>query len=194
MIPAPLYILAGGRSSRFGSDKALTRIDGQPLIVRLAEALAEVTDGVWAVADVPDKYAHVGIPTLADEQAHLGPIGGLARAMTHRLQDRGKGHLWLTACDWLDPAPSSLAPLADAIDASPDAAAAAYRDAQARWQPLPSLWHTRSLPAVREALRVERLAMWRLLEAVDALPVAFPAGHPQLKHANTPQELQGARR
>jgi molybdopterin-guanine dinucleotide biosynthesis protein A len=39
-------VLAGGRSTRFGSDKLAASLDGVPLVRRAVDALAAVTDGV----------------------------------------------------------------------------------------------------------------------------------------------------
>ena len=37
------FILAGGRSSRFGSDKARAVVHGQPLLMRLFQQVASLT-------------------------------------------------------------------------------------------------------------------------------------------------------
>ena len=77
----PLYILAGGHSSRFGGDKALADLDGQAMILRVAEQWAPWTARVCVVAERPEKYAGLGLRTIADRITGLGPIGGLARAL-----------------------------------------------------------------------------------------------------------------
>lgn len=72
-------ILAGGRSSRFGSDKALARLHGQPLIAHVAAALAaetphlRITGRSWPGCERLDDLPHPG----------LGPLGGLAAALAH---------------------------------------------------------------------------------------------------------------
>lgn len=72
-------VLAGGKSSRFGSDKALALLDGRPLIEhalmnlrRHADAVAVAgrhLDGVTSIADLPSP--------------DLGPLGGLCGALAH---------------------------------------------------------------------------------------------------------------
>ena len=60
------FVLAGGRSRRFGTDKARACINGQPLVQRIADHLLPEAKGVCVVADRADKYADLGLATLAD--------------------------------------------------------------------------------------------------------------------------------
>ncbi|MES1257997.1 MAG: NTP transferase domain-containing protein, partial [Acidobacteriota bacterium] len=74
------WILVGGRSARMGSDKALLRIGGRPLALRIADAVAEVCGPVTLVGD-PARYASLGLPVLADEFAGEGPLSGIEAAL-----------------------------------------------------------------------------------------------------------------
>lgn len=72
-------MIAGGRASRFGSDKALALWDGQPL---LAHAVATIGPWVDEVAVVGREWR--GLPAIADLPAPgLGPLGGIAGALAH---------------------------------------------------------------------------------------------------------------
>jgi molybdopterin-guanine dinucleotide biosynthesis protein A len=72
-------ILAGGRSRRFGTDKAATPIDGVPMIERIHAALAAEVDAV-VVCGRPWR----DWPMLADMPGPgLGPLGGLLAALAH---------------------------------------------------------------------------------------------------------------
>lgn len=72
-------ILAGGRSTRFGSDKALATLDGRALIDRVADALAPQVDALIVVG-----RSHPGMAGVADRPAAgLGPLGGIAGALHH---------------------------------------------------------------------------------------------------------------
>jgi molybdopterin-guanine dinucleotide biosynthesis protein A len=67
-------VLAGGRSSRFGSDKALAMLDGRTLLDHAVAALgshcnALVVVGRGEIADWP--------------RADMGPLGGIAGALIH---------------------------------------------------------------------------------------------------------------
>jgi molybdopterin-guanine dinucleotide biosynthesis protein A len=72
-------VLAGGRSSRFGSDKALARWRGKPLLAHAVDALASQSDAVVVAGrDAP------GITCVPDwPTSDRGPLGGLAGALRY---------------------------------------------------------------------------------------------------------------
>jgi len=72
-------VLAGGQSRRFGSDKALALLDGQPLIVHVIARLRPQVDALVVVG-----RDHVTEVTVPDVPAPgLGPLGGLNAALAH---------------------------------------------------------------------------------------------------------------
>ncbi len=87
-------VLAGGRSSRFGSDKALALLDGRPLIHHAINALARHTDHVIICGgDRP------GFPSIPDRPApDQGPLGGLNAAL-HHAAAQGYDAVLTTGCD-----------------------------------------------------------------------------------------------
>lgn len=72
-------VLAGGRSSRFGSDKALALLAGQSLLEHAIAALRPHVDAVVVVGrEVADQ------PTIADWPApDMGPMGGITGALRY---------------------------------------------------------------------------------------------------------------
>lgn len=85
-------VLAGGRSSRFGSDKAAALFAGRPLIDHAADALRPWVDAVVVIGGdrpgaVPDR-----------PRPDLGPLGGLAGALAHA-RDTGFDTVLTLACD-----------------------------------------------------------------------------------------------
>jgi len=76
-------ILAGGKSSRMGQDKAFLEMDGRPLLARQIELVraggaAEVfisgRDGV--------DYSAFGCRVLKDQLPYVGPLAGIERALS----------------------------------------------------------------------------------------------------------------
>ena len=57
----PVYILAGGRSRRFGRDKARATTGGAALVVRLAELLTPVAQSITVIAGRPGAYDDLGL-------------------------------------------------------------------------------------------------------------------------------------
>jgi molybdopterin-guanine dinucleotide biosynthesis protein A len=75
------FILAGGRSSRMGADKAFLELAGKPLIVRAVELARGVVPDVKIVGD-PRKCAPFGT-VIADVYRDRGPLGGIHAALTN---------------------------------------------------------------------------------------------------------------
>ncbi|HEY4053740.1 MAG TPA: molybdenum cofactor guanylyltransferase [Terriglobales bacterium] len=73
------FVLAGGKSSRMGTDKALLRLDGQALIVHALALATSVTNDVKIVGD-PEKFASFG-EVVPDIYAERGPLGGIHAAL-----------------------------------------------------------------------------------------------------------------
>ncbi len=72
-------VLAGGQSSRFGSDKALADLGGQTLLARAVQALEAQCDAVIVVG-----RETAPAPTLPDwPRPGMGPLGGIAAALRH---------------------------------------------------------------------------------------------------------------
>jgi len=67
------FVLAGGRSSRMGRDKALVELAGQSLLQRAVDSTSSVVDEVKIVGD-PAKYSSFG-RVVPDVYAHRAPLG-----------------------------------------------------------------------------------------------------------------------
>ncbi len=74
------FILAGGKSSRMGSDKASLEIAGTSLISRAARLLASVTANPTIIAST-SLYRSLGTPVVADDWPDSGPLGGIATVL-----------------------------------------------------------------------------------------------------------------
>ena len=74
-------VLAGGKSSRFGSDKAMAPVDGVPMVARVANELSKVCGAGVVISGNPSQYAELGYPTVPDKYAELGPMGGIVSTL-----------------------------------------------------------------------------------------------------------------
>jgi molybdopterin-guanine dinucleotide biosynthesis protein A len=72
-------VLAGGRSTRFGSDKAAALLAGQSLLDHALAALAPHVDAVVVVGRLIDGQAMIADWPSPD----LGPLGGIAGALRY---------------------------------------------------------------------------------------------------------------
>jgi len=85
-------ILAGGEARRFGSDKALARLDGRALIDHVAAQLAPHCDGLILCG----RAGEGGVPDRP--KGGLGPLGGLNAAL-HAAAGWGAARVLLAPCD-----------------------------------------------------------------------------------------------
>lgn len=78
------FVLAGGRGTRMGRDKALITINGQTLIERALGILRGVVDVPRIAGARPDleRYA----PVVADLRKDCGPLGGIEAALSASAQ------------------------------------------------------------------------------------------------------------
>jgi molybdopterin-guanine dinucleotide biosynthesis protein A len=74
------FILAGGKSSRMGSDKAFLQLGGETLLQRALKLAREVAGEVRIVGDASKfkEFAQV----VEDEYRERGPLGGIHAALT----------------------------------------------------------------------------------------------------------------
>ncbi|MBW9062167.1 molybdenum cofactor guanylyltransferase MobA [Rhizobium herbae] len=81
----PAVILAGGRSSRMGSDKAALLLGGRPLLSRIIDRLAPQAAGVGINSNIIARLDFApGIAVFADTvPGHAGPMAGVLSAMRH---------------------------------------------------------------------------------------------------------------
>ncbi len=186
IVKLPAYILSGGRSSRFGSDKARAELGGTPLVRRLADMLAPHVSRVTVVADIKDKYQDLDLATIADRLPGLGPIGGLHAALSDLRSE--EPWLLLTSCDlitinghWIDGL---------LLRAEFDVPCVAYR--WDRWEPLLALYHSSITGMVEERIHAGQTAMQDLLDAARAEAMPLPGDWPQVPQVNTPGDLRAA--
>ncbi len=177
-----VYILSGGKSSRFGSDKARAEIDGEPLIKRIVRILAPCASSFTAVAESPGKYADLGVRTIADVRAGLGPIGGLVTA----LKDLpNPGWLLLCSCDMVAVDCEWVNTL---LAARPSNSQAAAFEGE-RIEPLFALYHSSLIEEIERGIAAGELSPSGLIARVPSSRLPLPANWPKLAHVNTRAEL-----
>ena len=174
------FVLAGGRSSRMGRDKALLRHWGVPLVVRTAAAVMEAAGSVTILGD-PTVYGHFGWPALPDAAPGLGPMGGLLTALEHT---RSEWNL-LVACDMPEVSPDLLRELLQKTSRARGRCVAPVLEGG--FEPLCAVYKRSALPEVRAAIAAGRLAMRDLLPLLNVVPVAG-LDAACFRNVNTPED------
>jgi molybdenum cofactor guanylyltransferase len=106
--PLTAIVLAGGKSSRMGRDKALLPIQNVPLLQLVCTAAADCADKIYVVTPWQECYQHLilsksefvrEIP-LPGETENQGPLVGFAQGLTQiNLAHRNTEWVLLLACD-----------------------------------------------------------------------------------------------
>ncbi|WP_091263993.1 molybdenum cofactor guanylyltransferase [Gillisia sp. Hel1_33_143] len=89
-----VFILAGGKSRRMGSEKGLVNFHGEPMIARILKVLEELDLPVRIISSNSD-YLEFGTPVYQDLIPDKGPLGGLYTA----LEISSAPKIILLACD-----------------------------------------------------------------------------------------------
>ena len=174
-----VYILAGGRSRRFGSDKARVVVGGKPAILALADELGGGGRPITVVARTQNAYSDLGLRTIADVIPEKGPLGGVLTALEDVGHDRW---VFIAACDWRGVRGEWVRLL---VDAKAPRGAVLYDSP--RKQPLFGLYHASLRDAVRERIERNQLAMMAWLGDVDITWVPTPAGWDDAFNMNEPE-------
>ncbi len=74
-------LLAGGKSSRFGSNKALTKLAGRTMIEHPAKILTELFKNRLLITNTTAEYAFLGWPMTGDIYPDAGPLAGIHAAL-----------------------------------------------------------------------------------------------------------------
>lgn len=79
------YVLAGGKSSRMGQDKALLELAGKPLAMHAVTKLRRVCKDVHILSSRPELEAFA--PLVRDMNEGCGPLAGLEAGLGHSWHD-----------------------------------------------------------------------------------------------------------
>jgi molybdenum cofactor guanylyltransferase len=77
------FVTAGGRSIRFGQDKALVKLGGEVMLARMCRIVSQATGSVTIIADRQRPYAGFSAPVIEDMWPGEGPLGGIVTALLH---------------------------------------------------------------------------------------------------------------
>lgn len=186
--PLAGLVLAGGRSVRFGGEKAVALLEGRPLLAWAAERLrtvcASVGVNVRPGTEAEAMAKGLGLPTLHDVAGDaLGPLAGVKVGLIWA-EEQGARTLAVSPCDAPLLPDDLYARLLERAEGG--AAMAETRDGR---QPLCALWPVAALPVVREALAGgAHPPTWQVLERLGARKVFFE--HPEaFENVNTRDDL-----
>jgi len=183
------FILAGGKSTRMGADKAFVDMNGCTLLARALELARSLTPDVRIVGD-PAKFASFA-PVVEDIFRNCGPLGGIHAALR-------ASHTELNLMLAVD-IPFVSPPLLQYLikRARSSSATVTVAHSGGGWQPLCAIYRREFADAAEQSLRAGRYKIDALFAAQtqtiaeeDLQAAGFP---PNLfRNLNTREELAEA--
>lgn len=185
-------VLAGGKSSRMGQDKALIPVEGVPLLQRVYGIAKECADPVYVVTPWPERYQDLLLPgcqfirevPLSGESLAHGPLVGFAQGLAEVQTE----WVLLLACDLPRLRVEVLQDWVTRLDSVGDNAIAALADHPKGWEPLCGFYRRRCLPQLLEFINQggRSFQQWLGQYPVEVLPLPEPE---MLFNCNTPEDL-----
>ncbi len=177
-------ILAGGKSTRMGTDKALINIQGVPML-QLICSIAEVcSHQVYVVTPWPERYQQILTPnsqfilevpltgeTENQPRTH-GPLVGFMQGLA--IVDTN--WVLLLACDLPNLRPEILQIWISQLDTIPENAIAALVKNNQIWQPLCGFYRSRCLPQLAQYINQggRSFQQWLKSYHIYELPLTDP--------------------
>ena len=152
-------ILAGGKSTRYGSNKAFAEVHGVRLIERTIRVMGQVFPRLLLVTNTPAEYAYLQLPMVEDLIKGLGPLGGIYTGLEVMEDENGL----FVACDMpflKEDLLRYMVTLRDDYDAVVP---------RVKWmvEPLHALYTKNCLPSIREFIRSHEHQIFKFFQKIN---------------------------
>ncbi|BBD58528.1 molybdopterin-guanine dinucleotide biosynthesis protein A [Nostoc sp. HK-01] len=179
-------VLAGGKSSRMGQDKALLTVEGVPLLQRVCYVAAACADSVYIVTPWPKRYQHLYLPRcqfIQEAPLNQGALVGFAQGLAQVQTD----WVLLLACDLPKLQVEVLQGWAVELDNVSEDAIAALAHHTKGWEPLCGFYHRRCLPQLLDFINQGGRSFQQWLQQHSVQVLAVPDTN-MLLNCNTPED------
>ena len=158
-------VLAGGKSSRFGSNKALCKYDDSTFVALSVKLLSQYTQEV-VIAGHYSEYETLGVKILKDKYKSIGPLGGIYTALEYAKTD------WalIVTCD-MPLITNEIIMYMLASGKGENIISWKYRD---RAMVFPLLISKTKLLDIEEAIQNKKYRMKEIIDVNDALLLPIP--------------------
>lgn len=156
---AGAVILAGGKSSRMGQNKALLPIDGISNIERIVQILRKDFTDISIVTNNKDSYEFLQLPMTEDRVKEKGPLAGIQAGLLASPQETN----FFVACDM----PFVSVEVAKRLVELSDGYDAVVPVIDGRQHPLFAVYKKSVLPELEKCLLANELRLIHLLDKVN---------------------------
>lgn len=157
-------VLAGGKSLRFGDDKAMAEFDGITLIEKSVTLLQSLGLETVVIANLARDYSFLNCRIENDVIPHKGPLGGLYTAC----QIFPETSFLALTCDMPNLTKTALEMLIGVRrpEACPTVLFQPYQD---RFQPFPGIYNAEIIKYIETLLHGEKLSMQTFLKQIPSI-------------------------
>jgi len=191
LVAVTAFILAGGKSTRMGTDKAFVTLNGRSLLERMLDVGRSVTADVRIIGDA-QKFSQFA-PTVEDVFQDCGPLGGIHAALR-----ASPSELNLILAVDLPLVSTALLQYLITRAQSASGASATVPHAAGGWQPLCAVYRREFADAAESALRAGRYKIDELFDVVKTQRIeeeelASAGFSPEIfRNLNTREEVEAA--
>lgn len=190
-----LAIMAGGKSSRMGTDKSFVQLLGKPMIEHLLEKVADLGQiETILITNRPNEYNHLNIPMYGDVLPEKGSLGGIYTAIHHSRNP----YTLVIACDMPFVNPALLKHMISLCEG--DAFDVIVPRVEGYPEGLHAIYGKACLDPIRQRLDADKLKVMGFYDDVRVRYLdepeyqQFDAKGLSFYNVNTPQELEQAQR
>jgi len=170
-------VLAGGKSSRMGCEKALLTLDGDTFLARVIRTLQEIFESVIVIVDRPDRFPPLDVPVYADIFKNCGPLGGIHVALTVAKTNT----LFVASCD----IPLLTPAVISSIIKNPLQGDVVVASTFGHVQPLCGCYARSCLPALESHLKEGNLSVNEFLRSVRSSRITVDGQREALTNINS---------
>ena len=158
-------ILAGGKSSRFGSNKALAMVDGKPLIQHVADLMSSLFPECILITNTPAEYEFLSLPMTHDRYQDSGPLAGIHAALLKISTPRA----FVVACDMPNLSPELIQYICNINEQEYEVIIPSPEKGQ---EPLFGIYHKKSLEVIESYLQQKDFKIISVLEDLQVRRVS----------------------
>ena len=178
-------ILAGGRSTRMGADKAMLDWHGAPLVGHVASIVAKAVDGPVVVVAAAGQVLPEGMWVVRDREPGRGPLMGLLTGLEALAGEAETAFVCAVDLPFL-----TTEAIRRPLDALACGAQAAVPVVAGVRQPLAAAYSVEVAGYAEARLAEDRRSLMGLLEDLRVVDVPADDLAAQLRDVDTPEELR----
>ena len=158
-------ILAGGKSSRMGTDKGLVDFNGKKMIEHVIAGISTVAGNIMVVSN-NNCYREMGYNVVRDMHLNCGPLGGIHAGLAHSVTEWN----FVVGCDM----PFVNHEIIDFLVGQIGDADAIVPVHDNKFEPLCALYHLSAIAKIETLLLSGELKMQNVIRKLNTVFIAIP--------------------